>query len=151
LLGYKTLIQPSKEAIQQHYQKLQNVIDRHVATPQARLIGQLNPIIKGWTDYYAPVSSKAVSSKLAHLTFIKLKRWAKRRHPNKSWGWIYRKYWRRELKTWDFAPKGETRLYRHGKQPSQGTSKYSTTKAPMTAIGCIGQKDLDDNPAYRDE
>jgi RNA-directed DNA polymerase len=146
LLGYKTLIQPSKEAIQQHYQKLQNVIDRHVATPQARLIGQLNSIIKGWTDYYATVSSKAVFSKLAHLTFIKLKRWAKRRHPNKSWGWIYRKYWRRELKTWDFAPKGETRLYRHEETAITRHIKVRNHKSPYDGDWVYWSKRLGRQP-----
>jgi len=130
LLGYKTLIQPSKKAIKRHYQKLQSVIDVNLTTPQARLIGQLNPIIKGWTDYYATVSSKAVFSKLAHLTFIKLKRWAKRRHPKKSWGWVYRKYWRRELGTWDFAPKGGISLYRHGETSIKRHVKVRNTKSP---------------------
>ena len=130
LLGYKTLIQPSKKAIQRHYQKLQSVIDVHVATPQARLVGQLNPIIKGWTDYYATVSSKMVFSKLAHRTFFKLKRWAKRRHPNKSWGWVYCKYWRRELGTWDFAPKDDTPLYRHEETPIKRHIKVRNNKSP---------------------
>jgi RNA-directed DNA polymerase len=106
------------------------VIDVNLTTPQARLIGQLNPIIKGWTDYYATVSSKAVFSKLAHLTFIKLKRWAKRRHPKKSWGWVYRKYWRRELGTWDFAPKGGISLYRHGETSIKRHVKVRNTKSP---------------------
>jgi len=96
----------------------------------ARLIGQLNPIIKGWTDYYATVSSKTMFSKLAHLTFIKLKRGAKRRHPNKSWGWIYHKYWRRELGTWDFAPQDGISLYRHGKTPIKRHIKVRNTKSP---------------------
>ena len=55
LLGYKTLIKPSKEAIQRHYQKLTRVINAHAAMPQAYLIRQLNPIIRGWTNYYATV------------------------------------------------------------------------------------------------
>lgn len=130
LLGYKTIIQPSKKAIQRHNQKLKSVIETNVATPQARLIGQLNPIIKGWTDYYANVSSKEVFSKLLHLTFIKLKRWARRRHPNKSWSWIYYKYWRREQDSWDFAPKDGKSLYRHTETPIKRHIKVRKGKSP---------------------
>ena len=57
------------------------------------------------------------------------KRWAKRRHPNKSWGWVYRKYWRRELGTWDFAPKDGISLYRHEETPIKRHIKVRNNKS----------------------
>ena len=47
LLGYKTLIKPSEKAIQRHYETICAIIDANPTTPQARLIGQLNPSIIG--------------------------------------------------------------------------------------------------------
>ena len=130
LLGYKTLIKPSKNAVQRHYQTICAVIDANLATPQARLIGQLNPIIRGWTNYYATVVSKDIFDKLSHLTFVKLLRWAKRRHSTKSRKWIVRKYWRLETGHWNFAPKDDTPLIRHGKTAIQRHIKVRGNKSP---------------------
>ena len=93
LLGFKTIIKPSTEAFQKHYNKLAKIIDNHKAVPQQILIGKLNPIIIGWTNYYKAVSSKETFSKMAHLMHQKLRRWADRRHPNKGKMWVSDKYW----------------------------------------------------------
>ena len=92
LLGFKTIIKPSREAMRRHNLALKVMIRKHSSAPQAQLIGRLNPIIKGWTAYYATVSSKEVFNKMAELTFYKLRRWARRRHPSKSRKWLTDKY-----------------------------------------------------------
>ena len=93
LLGFKTIITPSTEAFQKHYDKLAEVIDNHKAAPQHILIGKLNPIITGWTNYYKAVSSKRTFTKMAHLMHKKIRRWADRRHPKKGKWWVSDKYW----------------------------------------------------------
>ncbi|AFZ15062.1 RNA-directed DNA polymerase (Reverse transcriptase) [Crinalium epipsammum PCC 9333] len=92
-LGFKTLIKPSKEKIKIHYDRITEVIEQHKTATQAALIAHLNPIIKGWANYYRTVSSKETFSKLGSLVYRKLRSWAKRRHPNKSGGWVADKYW----------------------------------------------------------
>ena len=74
-LGYKTIITPSKKAQKQHYQNLAEVIDRHKGQSQAALISKLNPIIRGWCNYYATVTSRKVFERLAHRVFWKLFKW----------------------------------------------------------------------------
>ena len=130
LLGYKTLIKPSEKAIQRHYEAICAIVDANPTTPQARLIGQLNPIIVGWTNYYATVVAKEVFGKLSQLTFVKLFRWAKRRHPTKPSKWIVRKYWRLETGSWNFAPKEGVPLRRHYETPIQRHTKVSGNKSP---------------------
>ncbi|MCB0033651.1 MAG: group II intron reverse transcriptase/maturase, partial [Anaerolineales bacterium] len=130
LLGYKTLIKPSKQAIQRQYQKLRAVIDANLANTQAQLIGQLNRITRGWASYYATVVSKDVFDRLDHLTFIKLLRWAKRRHTTKSQKWIVRKYWRLETGAWTFAPQDERPLIRHRETPIRRHIKVRGSKSP---------------------
>ena len=93
LLGFKTIIKPSKEAFQKHYDKLAEVIKIHNAAPQQSLIAKLNPIITGWTNYYKAVSSKETFSKMAHLMHKRLRRWADRRHPKQGKYWVTEKYW----------------------------------------------------------
>jgi RNA-directed DNA polymerase len=90
-LGFKTLITPSKAKIKTHLTKIAEVIDTHKTAPQAALISKLNPIIKGWSNYYSTVCSKETYSKVDQLTYQKLMAWGKSR--GKGDGSWYNKYW----------------------------------------------------------
>lgn len=91
--GFKTIIIPSKEKLKVHYDRVASIINDHKSAPQAALIRHLNPVIIGWSNYYSTVVSKETYSQLDALTYLKLKAWAKRRHPNKL-GWeVSSKYW----------------------------------------------------------
>lgn len=92
-LGFKTFIKPSKKAIKKHYDAIAEIIDAHKAVPQSALIAKLNPIIRGWVNYYSTVVSKETFSTLDHLVCRKLLRWVQRRHPGKSRRWSTSKYW----------------------------------------------------------
>jgi RNA-directed DNA polymerase len=106
LLGFKTLIKPSKEAIKRHYKRLCEVIDRHRGKKQVILIKNLNPIIKGWCNYYSTSISKEVFKKLDHLLYWKLTKWGKRRHPNKTGKFVAKKYFHKiGDRNWVFASK----------------------------------------------
>ena len=120
-LGFKTIITPSKEKCKEHYDRTVEVIDSHKAASQAKLIGKLNPIIRGWSNYYSKVCSKKAFSKLDHLIYIKIKTWAKHRHRKKGQKWITQKYWTTiGGDNWVFATRqGENPLRLH---------KHSSTK-----------------------
>ncbi|MEH2465786.1 group II intron maturase-specific domain-containing protein [Nostoc sp.] len=91
--GLKTIITPSKEKQKIHYERVASIIEDHKAAPQVALITRLNPVISGWSNYYSTVVSKAAYSGLDNLIYSKLKAWAQHRHPNKSGGWVSKKYW----------------------------------------------------------
>jgi len=91
LLGFKTIITPSKEKVKVHYDKIADVISHHKAAPQSALIKKLNPIIRGWANYYATVVSKVTYAELDNLVYLKLRAWAKRRHHSKKYA--AKKYW----------------------------------------------------------
>jgi RNA-directed DNA polymerase len=93
LLGYKTIITPSKEKVKVHYDKIAEVINNHKAAPQKAMIKQLNPIISGWSNYFSTVVSKVTYAELDKLMYQKLRAWAKRHHPKKSMGYVVKKYW----------------------------------------------------------
>lgn len=63
--------------------------------PQDVLIKRLNPIIRGWSNYYSTVVSKETFGKLDALLYWNLRNWGKRRHSSKTEKWIYERYWRR--------------------------------------------------------
>jgi RNA-directed DNA polymerase len=129
-LGFKTIIQPSKEACTRHYRKIEHLIEAGISMPQAQLTGKLNSLIRGWTRYYSTVSSKRAFSRLTNLTFYRLWRWAKRRHSNKSGKWIARKYWHRDQGSWRFAASNGPPLYLHTKMPIRRHTKIRGTKTP---------------------
>ena len=104
ILGFKTIIKPSKEKVHEHYRKLADIIDKHKSAPQHVLISKLAPIIIGWSNYYRSVCSKETYSKVYDLLFKKLIRWGYRRHPNKGKFWVNRKYWHTiGMNNWRFS------------------------------------------------
>jgi RNA-directed DNA polymerase len=111
-LGFKTLIKPSAEKVKTHLRKLGEIVDSHKSAPQVALIKRLNPIIRGWSNYYSSVVSAETFSDCDYYFFEKLKRWGYRRHPMKNRTWIMRKYWHTKGKdNWVFSTReGENPL-----------------------------------------
>ncbi len=116
-LGFKTLIKPSNKSVGKHKERLSEMVASHKATPQTALISRLNPIIRGWSNYYRTVVSKETYSDMDNYLWNILWQWAKRRHPKKSSHWIARKYWSKDQGgKWRFRCKtgeGEITLCKH--------------------------------------
>jgi RNA-directed DNA polymerase len=114
-LGFTTLITPSKAKVKTHLAKIAEVIDTHKTAPQAALISKLNPIIRGWSNYYSTVVSKETFSKVDHLTYEKLRAWARTRVKgsiNKD------KYWRPvDERNWCFRTEDGLELHTHASTP----------------------------------
>jgi RNA-directed DNA polymerase len=133
--GFKTIITPSKQKQKVHYDQIASVIEAHKAAPQAALISRLNPIIRGWANYYATVVSKVAYSDIDHLMCHKFLAWAKRRHPQKSAHWIKNKYWQRiGRNNWVFATRGEgtnpLRVLHHADTPIVRHVKVKSESSP---------------------
>ena len=56
-------------------------------------------------------------------------RWARRRHPHKSWDWRYRRYWRKQKGRVSFSD-GQSTLVRHEDTPIQRHVKVRGDKSP---------------------
>jgi len=95
-LGFKTLIKPSKEAIKRHTTETKKRIRKLRGATQEALIRELNPIIRGWANYYRTVVSKEAYTECDNTLYYQLIQWAQWRHPRKSQGWVIRKYWHRD-------------------------------------------------------
>ena len=90
---YKTLIKPSKKAIKRLVKTLNDLVKRHRASSQSDLIKALNPVILGWAHYHRSNVASRVFAYLDSVLYWQLRRWAYRRHPNKSRKWIKNRYW----------------------------------------------------------
>jgi RNA-directed DNA polymerase len=114
ILGFNTLITPSKKASKVHQEEIGRLIKKHRSSSQDILINDLNPVIRGWISYYknSDASSVGELSKQDCLTYLKLRRWAKRRCGNTNDG--HKRYWITiGEKNWVFATrKGEANPHR---------------------------------------
>lgn len=136
-LGFKTLIKPSNENILRHDKRLREVTEALKNAPQSSLIKYLNPIIRGWSNYFSTVVSRKTFERCDHKLFQTLFAWAKRRHPKKGTTWIVNKYWHTVgTDNWVFNEEGyklrrhsETKVIRHVKvkgeaSPFNGEDTY---------------------------
>jgi RNA-directed DNA polymerase len=115
ILGFKTIITPSKAKVKTHLEKIAAVIDTHKTAPQAALISRLNPIIRGWSNYYSTVVSKETLSKVDKLMWDKLRAWAKSRGKGNI---NVDKYWRTVgNRNWCFSTEDGLELAQHSATP----------------------------------
>ena len=117
LLGFKTIITPSKESQKRHYRELKRIINSSKGLNQAELIKRLNPVIRGWCNYYSTVVSQKIFERLTHLLVHKLIKWGVKRHRNKGRKWLVKRYFRTiGGNNWAFATQEENnplRWYEH--------------------------------------
>lgn len=92
--GFRTLITPTKEAYKKHQKKLEETIKNKKIESQSELIGKLNPIIRGWMNYYktSDISTVGGHSNQDNDLYHKLRSWSRRRCKAK-WNRAYTKYW----------------------------------------------------------
>jgi RNA-directed DNA polymerase len=86
------LIKPQVDKIRTKLQEIREWLKTHPGTTQEQVIKYLNPVIRGWGNYYRYVVSKEAFSYFDWMVCQSLKRWAFKRHPKKSKQWVIKKY-----------------------------------------------------------
>lgn len=129
-LGFKTHIKPSTEAQHRHLLPIKGELRKLRAASQEVLIGTLNPLIQGWSHYYSAVVAKATFSRMDTLVYAKLRRWAHRRHPQKSSWWVSEKYWHLREGHWTFKTDRGKTLRRHADTPIRRHTKVTGARSP---------------------
>jgi len=117
LLGFKTLIKPSKKAIKAHADKVKEVIKTHKTAPQYALIKRLNPIIKGWCNYHSKVVSKETFSSLDNVTWQRLRAWTVSRCGKASYKKLTKYFKKNGNRAWSFETQEGLRLLTHAETP----------------------------------
>jgi len=128
--GFKTLIRPSKEAQKRHLAQLKQIIRDYRGSSQAGLIGKLNPIIRGWANYYKTCAAKETFNQMSAQLHHKLRRWAAFRHPRKWPSWCYRRYWQRVDGRIRFSD-GDNYLFPYEKTKIRRHTKVIGSKSPL--------------------
>lgn len=91
----KLIIKPARKSIQAFLREIHRIILRECRTwKQDNLIKVLTPKIRGFANYHRHVCSSKTFARIDYCIYKMLKRWAKRRHPDKGKRWLYRRYWK---------------------------------------------------------
>jgi len=100
----KIIVTPSKKNIQAFKAKVKAIFAERKTAKQENLIGILNPVIRGWTNYHRAVCASETFASIDSWLWLKTWQWAKRRHPNKSAQWVKGKYFvRTGSRSWVFS------------------------------------------------
>lgn len=74
--------------------------------PLSELLRRINPVLRGWTNYFRHGVSKATFGYLRAYTWARVVNWLRRKHPRANWTWLRRRY----LPGW-WPTEGETTLF----------------------------------------
>lgn len=134
--GRKVLTTPQKAKVLSHLRRIKAYLDAHRQATVNEVIGDLNPVIRGWSAYYRHGASKRVLATADHRVWGMLWRWCIRRHKNKGLGWVKARYFlRRKGRDWTFADVGgggtSYVLPRHGDTRVCRYVKVQGKRSPM--------------------
>jgi RNA-directed DNA polymerase len=91
--GYRVRITPSDASVKALRHHLSAVWRQYTGTTVAALIRALNPIIRGWAQYFRIAVASRVFSSLDNWMFLKAVRWVNRTHPHQPNSWRKHRYW----------------------------------------------------------
>ena len=137
ILGFKTIINPSQEACKKHQEKIRQIVRKHKHSPQELLILELNPVIRGWCNYYqfSDAQTTGKLSKQDHLVVEKLRAWGRYRCKDTKTA-ISKYFTKIGKRDWIFATRegdaNPLRLLIHDKFGSSSTNyvKVKSDKSP---------------------
>jgi RNA-directed DNA polymerase len=127
--GYKTLIKPSRAAQSRHRAQMKAITRQHRANTQAALIADLNPVVRGWCNYYSASVAKRIFARMDTDLHRKLDQWAMHRHRHKTSGWRHRRYWQKVNGRQVFSD-GQATLAKHEDRRIERHVKVRGSKSP---------------------
>ncbi|MGC0272878.1 group II intron maturase-specific domain-containing protein [Pseudactinotalea sp. Z1739] len=89
------LIKPSKAAVKRFRARLRIEVRSLHGTNAAAVISRLNPILRGWSEYYRTAVSKQVFGDIDSTLWWLLFKWGRRQHNMKTGQWIVDRYFGR--------------------------------------------------------
>lgn len=88
-------VYPQRARVRSLLRACKAVLETQKSATQRHVIKRLTPKLMDWAMYYRYVDSAAAFAYVDRKLWEMLYRWAKRRHPNKSNGWVRRRYFHR--------------------------------------------------------
>ena len=86
------LITPSKESVLNFRQRMRTEWDRLKGHSVDYVMTNLNPILRGWGNYFRHVASTETFNKLSRFNYRRSALWGRKTHNQKSAAWLKSKY-----------------------------------------------------------
>jgi RNA-directed DNA polymerase len=96
--GGKLLIKPQKEKVKGLLKRCKKWLNKNKTVKPETIIQHLNPILRGWANYYRWVVSKKTFAYIDKRLWDMYFRWAMRRHPNRGKRWVIKRYFTQDWK-----------------------------------------------------
>jgi RNA-directed DNA polymerase len=107
--GSKLLITPSADSVKRLRTRLRAEWQALAGQPIGALVKRLNPLIRGWANYFRISVATQTFSRLDHWMVTRELRYVQRKHPRKSHAWHKARYWAKHNRskgdTWVFGDK----------------------------------------------
>ena len=131
LLGFKTFIKPSQKAIKAHREAVKSIIKKDKTAAQTALIKHLNPVIKGWCNYFSGVSAKETFTTEDHITWMRLRAWTVSRTGKANHQKLRKYFSHGKNGAWTFQTREEGyRLLTHAETPIKRHTLVRPDKSP---------------------
>ncbi len=83
---------PSKQALASVMGKIRSLTRRQKHRTLADLLHAINPVLRGWCNYFRYGVSKRTFGHLDHFAWSRIVTWLRKRHPHLNWGTLTRRY-----------------------------------------------------------
>jgi RNA-directed DNA polymerase len=83
---------PSKKSLTSITAKVKTISKQGTNKPLSDLLRQLNPVLRGWTNYFRHAVSKATFGYLHQYTWLRVIGWLRRKHRRTNWKTLRRRY-----------------------------------------------------------
>jgi RNA-directed DNA polymerase len=97
---------PSKTSLAEVMATVKTLCRQGRNEPLSELLRRLNPVLRGWTNYFRHGVSKATFGYLRAYVWHRVVGWLRRKHPRANWKWLRRRY----LPGW-WPTEGEATLF----------------------------------------
>jgi RNA-directed DNA polymerase len=83
---------PDRKALASVTAKVRAITKQGTNKPLADLLRQINPVLRGWTNYFRHGVSKATFAYLHQFTWRRVLGWLRRKHRHSNWKQLRRRY-----------------------------------------------------------
>ncbi len=91
--GYKLLIKPSQESVRKFKERVRREWMALKGHNVMAVLKRLNPIVRGWTNYFRIGVSKHTFESIDYWMFDRCVRYVRSTHRRKGWRWCRSKHW----------------------------------------------------------
>lgn len=130
-------ITPAKEGVLALIRKVGTLTRTYVSAPMLILVKKLNQTLRGWGNYHRHVVASEAFSRIDGYVYEQLWRMLRQRHPNKSKGWLIKRYW---------STPGENSVFSVTSKTAKGIRRYKVVRLCSMHIQRYVKIKADANP-----